>query len=148
MRRTSSIALTVVALAALAVAALRADNPVDPADTPLQRLMRSKLARAQQILEGAVTGDAELVARQAQALLALTQQAEWQALDKPRYLTISDEFRRILQRMIAHAQEKNLEGITLDYVQMTLSCANCHKVVRDAKRVDAGGDESFLAAVR
>ncbi len=38
-------------------------------------------------------------------------------------------------KALVHAsREKNLDGATLAYVQLTLSCVNCHKVVRDVSK--------------
>ena len=37
------------------------------------------------------------------------------------------------EQLIAEANANDLDGATLAYVQLTLSCVNCHKLVRDAK---------------
>ena len=40
-------------------------------------------------------------------------------------------FQNANQQMIRMADDENLDGAALAYVQLTLSCVNCHKIVRD-----------------
>ncbi len=44
-------------------------------------------------------------------------------------------FQSANRQLIEMADEENLDGAAIAYVQLTLSCVNCHKVVRD------GGDQ-------
>ena len=37
------------------------------------------------------------------------------------------------QELIRQAKEKNLDGAILAYNQLTVSCVQCHKIVRNAK---------------
>ena len=46
------------------------------------------------------------------------------------YLRYSEEFRATAQSMINNARRKNTDGVTVDYVQMTMACVNCHKFMR------------------
>jgi hypothetical protein len=39
--------------------------------------------------------------------------------------------------LIRQADKENLDGAALAYVQLTLSCVNCHKVVRDSRQNEA-----------
>ena len=43
----------------------------------------------------------------------------------------ADEFRRIVDKMQKAAKEKRLDGATLAYVDMTMSCVECHKYARN-----------------
>jgi hypothetical protein len=40
--------------------------------------------------------------------------------------------------MVKMAKDKNLDGAALAYVQLTMSCVNCHKYVREIRmtRID------------
>lgn len=88
------------------------------------------------MLEGLTTENFAMVIEGAKALDTLSQAAEWQDPVIPNadeYLTYTTEFRRHATELAAQAKKKNIEGATLAYVQMTMSCVNCHKYVRSAK---------------
>ena len=44
---------------------------------------------------------------------------------------VSTEFERVTTKLAKYASEKNLEGASLMYVQLTLNCVDCHRFVRD-----------------
>jgi hypothetical protein len=44
-------------------------------------------------------------------------------------------FQTANRELIRAAENENLDGATLAYLQLTLSCVNCHKVVRDLTRL-------------
>jgi hypothetical protein len=48
----------------------------------------------------------------------------------PEYELFLNEFRRNAQELMEAGQQKNLNAASLAYVQMTLSCVNCHKLIR------------------
>ena len=54
----------------------------------------------------------------------------WNVIQTPEYQQRSDEFRRHARALTKAAQDKNLDGATLAYVQLTLACVECHKHVR------------------
>ena len=56
---------------------------------------------------------------------------EWHVHKTPQYELRSNEFRRAIDGLIEKAREKNLDGVSLSYVEMTLSCVKCHKYVRN-----------------
>jgi cytochrome c556 len=95
--------------------------------------MRRKLAHSEQVLAGLVTEDYQLIAQHAQHLSLLSQQTTWQVLQTPEYLDHSTEFRRAADRLTEAARKKNLDGAALAYVDVTMSCVNCHKYVRDSQ---------------
>jgi len=53
----------------------------------------------------------------------------------PRYANYSNEFQEIAEKLIKAAKEKNLDGATLAYLEMTSSCVKCHKHVREVRMV-------------
>lgn len=97
----------------------------------LQKFMRTKLSLSQGILEGLVTDDLERVERNANAMLLLTVAEEWKASDRPLYGQHSEEFRRAVKDVSKMAQKKNLDGAALNYLQVTMSCIECHRYVRN-----------------
>ncbi|MBX9655695.1 hypothetical protein K2Y11_18930 [bacterium] len=101
----------------------------------VRKFMRPKLDNAQKVLEGLALEDFEMVGKNANALLRLSEAAEWQVLPSPEYVRHSEEFQRVANELIRAANNKNLDSATLAYVQLTMNCVNCHKHVREARRV-------------
>jgi hypothetical protein len=96
-------------------------------------IMRQKLEHAQKVLEGIAVKDFDLLEKNAVHLMILSKKAEWKVLTTPEYELRSDEFRRHADSLAKAAKDKNLDGAALAYVQMTMSCVNCHKHVRDER---------------
>jgi cytochrome c556 len=100
--------------------------------------MRLKLEHSQKVLEGLTLEDFELAAKHAQQIALLTEDETWRVYQTLEYRHHSAEFQRIANDLTKQAQKKNLDGAALAYVQMTMSCVNCHKYVRGIRtaRVD------------
>ena len=104
----------------------------------IRSIMKVKLKHAQKVLEGLALEDYKQIQQSAKTLEVLSRAAEWKVHKSAEYLKFSGEFRQIAVNMQKHAKEKNLDGATLDYLQMTMTCVACHKHVRDI--VIAQGD--------
>jgi len=96
----------------------------------LRIFMRAKLDHSQKVLEGLAVDDMEMVAKHSQELALLSHAANWQVMQTEDYLNHSLEFRRAANAVTKAAREKNVDGATLAYVSMTMSCVKCHKYVR------------------
>ena len=96
--------------------------------------MRAKLVHSQKVLEGLTLEDFNLIAKHAQELSLLSQAAQWQVLQTPDYLHQSREFRRVADRLTESARQKNLDGATLAFTELTTECVHCHKYVRRTTR--------------
>jgi hypothetical protein len=99
----------------------------------LRQLMADKLQASQRLLEGLALGDFKKIATQADNLVQLAGQAEWIAYKTNRYEQRSNEFRRAAELIAQKAKEKNLEGATLAYLDLTWSCVRCHEYVREVR---------------
>ena len=55
-------------------------------------------------------------------------------LQTEEYLKQSGDFRRAADALTKAAQEKNVDGAALAYLDMTMKCVNCHKYVRDTRQ--------------
>jgi cytochrome c556 len=96
-------------------------------------VMRAKLQQAQAILEGLSNEDFKLIQDNAKKLSAVTELENWiHAKDKD-YQHQLNVFRTANEEMFRQASEKNLDAATLAYMQMTLSCVQCHKTMRSKK---------------
>lgn len=107
--------------------------PPNPA-RPAHEFMREKLGLTQKVLEGLTAEDFALVEERARRLGAMSLQPPWQVLDHPDYAQHSLVFRREAEALARAAAARNLDGATLAYVRLTMSCIDCHKFVR-GKRV-------------
>jgi hypothetical protein len=98
--------------------------------------MRLKLDYAKNVLEGLTLEKMDLVADNARELKLLSAAAEWEpaTVPGPLYLVYTREFQRIADSMAASARDRNLDGATLAYVQLTTNCVECHKYVRSTRR--------------
>lgn len=96
--------------------------------------MKKKLDYSQNILAGLATADFDQVAENAQAMQGLSK-LEWFVRGQaPGYRTQLEIFQDANKEIIRQAQQDNLEGATLAFTQLTLSCVNCHKQLRASKK--------------
>ena len=97
----------------------------------IAQFMRPKLEHSKQVLEGLARADFALITRGAQAMKDLSQDAEWRVTQNVSYLRLSLEFQRVADDLIEKAAAKNLDGATLAYLRLTVSCVECHRFLRD-----------------
>ena len=45
----------------------------------------------------------------------------------------SNEFRRAAETIVQKAKDKNLDGVALAYLDMTMTCIRCHRYVREVR---------------
>lgn len=131
-----------VASKAQAKAAATKQVPERLPEKGVAKFMRAKLASSQKILEGLVTEDYKLIAKGADNLKVMSRAAEWQVFRDPTYQRHSDTFRRAANDMIKQAKDENVDGATLTYVRVTMSCVNCHNYVRSVRTVKLENHDS------
>ena len=105
---------------------------------PLQKLMLAKLDSSKAILEGIALADYRKIQANAEKLIQISKTAEWVAYKTPRYELHSNEFRRAAESLIQKAEAKNLDGVTLAYFDLTMSCVRCHQYVREVRDARLG----------
>ena len=98
--------------------------------TKLQKLMRGKLDAANKILEGLTTEDFELVGKGSDALTKISSHEAWRVSNDTMYRQQSIEFQSMVKRLSRAAKDEKLDTAALAYVQVTISCIDCHKWVR------------------
>jgi cytochrome c556 len=121
------IILPVVGIVAWAVAGTFA-QPKVPVTT--KEFMREKLGHSQKVLEALAMEDFFTMEQHAKKLSAMTEETSWQAFQNPDYTQHSVTFRRHANALARAAQEKDLDAAALSYVRLTMSCIECHKMVR------------------
>lgn len=108
----------------------RGDKAEDPKDKA-SLWMKHKLDATQKVLEGMTRGDYEQIEKNAQGMQLMGYLEEWARADLPEYKAQLRAFDYASGEIIRAAKDKNLDGVTLAYTQLTISCVQCHKVVRD-----------------
>jgi hypothetical protein len=99
--------------------------------------MRQKLEFSSRILDGLSREDFAQIERNAKALKALSQAAQWEQAgiaDENRYARSSYQFQDLTNELAAKAEQKNLDGATLVYTQFVANCVKCHAYVRQSKK--------------
>ena len=124
--------LTIVAIALLGATsvALVAPQLRAQADAKTDAFMQIKLKRAQDVLRGLALEDFDNIAKNAQGLMLLSHESNWAVFQTVEYNRLSGEFRDSASRLRSAAKDKNLDGATLAYFEVTLNCVRCHKYTR------------------
>ena len=129
--------LTLISLIFIASFGLMAEQLKDKekeAPTRGSKLMVEKLKYAQTLLEGLATNDFEKITVSARELIRISKEAEFFAAHKtPMYEVHTNNFRRAAETIIQKAKDKNLDGATLAYVDMTVTCVRCHQHTREIR---------------
>ena len=132
-RRLAAVAPVAACAAAMAFGA-RGQEEATRAET-----MRKKLEYSKQVLEGLTKEDFTEIAQGARALKTLGESEVWGDLARPeaqRYGDYIREFQALSRELLAKAEAKNLDGVTLSYVQLTVNCVHCHKELRESRARD------------
>lgn len=92
--------------------------------------MERKLEAAKNIVAGLSTEDFELIAKSASDLTLLSQESQWEVFQTDSYMRMSTDFRDSSTLLRDTARDKNLDGATLAFFEVTLNCVRCHKYIR------------------
>lgn len=118
----------------------------DPSEDAVRAFMRGKLDAAENVLEGLVTEDFKAIQEGADRMRVMGQRAEWNVIKTPEYIAYSAEFQRAADQLSKSAQERKLDAASLTYLQLTLTCINCHKHARGAKIAGVPNDSELRVA--
>ena len=80
-------------------------------------------------------GDFEQIKKHAEAMQVITYLEKWDRADLPEYKRQLSYFEEANKDLIRHAGNRNIQGATVAYNLLTVSCVHCHNVVRDVKKV-------------
>jgi len=151
-----------MAFMCLTVAGLSACNPAKSTSAPLSEtgeratppiqsiadarpIMRAKLAHAQGVLQALALEDFDAIASQAYSLAMLSKEADWQIHKTLPYIHYSEAFRKVCVSISHHAEKRDLHGVALDYLEMTMTCVKCHSYMRHEGLTDAGGTDPLAS---
>ena len=103
----------------------------DSSKTNVQALMRDKLTHAQSVLDGIVTEDYEKIIEHADMMRDISRAASWQAIETHEYEDLSNRFQRTTTKLKQAAEQQNHDAVTLQYLQLTMGCIECHQYIRE-----------------
>jgi hypothetical protein len=109
---------------------------VEPPSLPNEaQVMQVKLKRAQAVLEALAKEDFKSLEENANSLARISRATEFlRAYKTEEYEFQARTFQRSADMLAAKAKEKSLDGATLAYMDMTMSCVACHNHFRGKKR--------------
>lgn len=102
----------------------------NPAQENVSKFMQAKLDSSKDVLEGLVTEDFDLIQKGTKKMIEMSNATEWQVVEGPVFAQQSAEFRNAAKEVLNYAQKKNLDGASLSYLHLTMTCIACHKQIK------------------
>lgn len=100
---------------------------------PASFWMKKKLEYSQNILAGIATGDFEKIVQNGESMRHLNVIEGFIRGRTPGYRTQLAIFQDSADEIVRQAKKDNVEGAALAFTQLTISCVNCHKHLRESK---------------
>lgn len=137
-------------LAVLFIIAFSANVGDARAEQPLDRqhavLMEKKLTSAQEVLGGLARRNFPEIEKQAQMLNLLSHEAAWNVIQTEEYLRLSDSFRSTIKQLKRAAEDGESDAVALAYINLTISCIDCHRYAEAQRAARDGAEESSARA--
>jgi hypothetical protein len=116
-------------------------KPKDVVDTPPlpseAQVMQAKLRHAQALMAALAKEDYKKLEEHADALVGISKATEFlRAYKTEEYEFQTRAFQRSAQTLAEKARNKNLDGATLAFLDMNISCVGCHNHFRGKKKMD------------
>lgn len=143
--------MSVTRLFALIVAGLLALNtahgfgqpprPKDVVDTPPLpsegQVMEAKLRHAQGLMAALAKEDYKKLEEHAAAIVSISKATEFlRAYKTEEYEFQTRAFQKSAETIVEKARNKNIDGATLAFLDMNVSCVGCHNHFRGKKKMD------------
>lgn len=143
MSTTRILGLAVAGLLALTTTHGLAQPPKkDVIDTPPAlpseaQVMKVKLRHAQGIIAALALEDYKKLEEQGTALVQITKATEFlRAYKTEEYEFQMRAFQKSAETLVEKARSKNLDGATLAFLDMNISCVGCHSHFKKNKKTD------------
>jgi hypothetical protein len=95
--------------------------------------MKKKLEYSQNILAGITSADFDKIVASAQSMRDLSKIEGFVRGRTPGYRAQLHIFEESADEIIRQGNNDNVDGAALAFTQLTISCVNCHKQLREAK---------------
>lgn len=113
-------------------AALQVEIAAPPDKKTMEKFMTRKLAAAQRALEGVTRDDHALIQKATAEMIELSRQAAWEQMASYRFVQDTTDFVAAAEFLGRMAEAKDVEGTSLGFMRLTMTCTNCHNHVRTA----------------
>ncbi len=125
--------VAVVVLTAIAQEPVREDKPVPVVtnEHPMSFWMEKKLEYSKKILEALTSGRYEEIESNAEQMRLLGKIEGFVRRRSPSYTSHLQSFDLATRELTRQSREKNIEGATLAFHQLTTSCVTCHRGLRE-----------------
>lgn len=146
MKRQTSIGFAVLAAFTVLVAAMSIQAHEKGAVQAQEsgNLMQQKLDHAQKLLSALSLADYDEMIAHSRELQRISLEANWSIPPSSGSTGFGYDFRNALDRLVASAEKQNIDGAALNYVQVVLTCIECHKVVREGEGIAQAGKLDVL----
>jgi hypothetical protein len=112
-----------------------ADKDDEP-ERILSRFMRQKLQASTLILEGLCTEDLERIQQGTETLLKMSHEEQWRVSNDVMYRRYSREFVSAVEELKKEAEDGDMDGTSMSWVNVTMKCLKCHEWVRNTVLAD------------
>lgn len=102
---------------------------------PESAFMREKVASSHKIMEGLVAKDFLEIRTGGEELKRICSATEWKAHSDPVYAYHRSELIRQANKLIAGAEQSNLDATTFAYINALTTCVKCHEHCRDNLKI-------------
>ena len=112
----------------------------DKKDEPeriLSKFMRQKLQASNLILEGLCTEDLQMVSDGSKTLMKMSGEERWRVSNDVMYRRYSTEFVHAVEELQKEADDNDMNGTSMAWVNVTMKCLKCHEWVRNTILVDS-----------
>lgn len=93
--------------------------------------MQKKMQYSENILAGLAKADFAAIEKNAASMNSLSQIEGWVRGNTPEYKRQLAAFRSANRNLIRLSQDQDLDGAALSFMQLTMTCVQCHKMIRD-----------------
>jgi hypothetical protein len=95
--------------------------------------MKKKLEYSRNILAGLASEDFDQIAANAESMQTMSRFEAFIRGKMPGYRSQLQVFQSANEQLIKQAQKDNIDGAALAFTQLTISCVNCHKQLREGR---------------
>jgi hypothetical protein len=125
-------AALVVTFVLITKTGLSAAEPAAKAETT-SYWMKKKLEHSQNMLAGIATADFDKIIENGAAMRNLSKVEGFIRGQAPGYREELQIFDKACAEIVRQARRENVEGAALAFTQLTISCVNCHQILRHPK---------------
>ena len=119
---------------ALAISFLAVSAGVGTAQTASTKtVMRQKLVHSQRVFEAIMSSNFAQLERESAALTKATESPAWSVFNSPEYLREAGAFLQATRDLATAAKGHDLDAAARHYIELTRSCFQCHRYIKDAR---------------